>query len=650
MQKFPQQYRSRQRVALCALLLTSIAPSLAQAAPPAPAPAAVVEADNTVSNRLLVLPRAGVSPANLAAILAPYGKARRIGSSNMHVVDLSSGNHAKQVAAKLARHPHLKFIEPDRRVRSSFVPNDPYAGSEWHLNKVGSPAAWDRTQGAGVTIAILDSGVDGSHPDLMPNLVPGYNFVDNDTNTTDVCGHGTAVAGTAAASSNNGIGVAGIAGKASIMPIRIAYLDTASNGCYAYYSTIISGITYAADHGARIVNVSYGGLATSAAVQNAALYLRNKGGLLFVSAGNNGVNENVTPTTSMTVVSATDTNDAMASWSSYGNFVSLAAPGAGIWTTSKGGTYQQWNGTSFASPLAAGVGALVMAANPSLDNLSVESLLYSTAADLGNAGRDMYYGYGRVNAGAAVAAAVGKLAGPDTQAPSSVISAPLANATVSGLVPVDVAATDNVGVARVELKVNGATVATDATAPYGFSWDSNGVANGMATLVATAYDVAGNARASAAIAVNVANAVTAPVQTWTTCASEGGVCSFTNIRQVRYGANNSYAVQSANGSIACTNAVFGDPMYGVAKTCQYSSLYTTGTAPPPPPAPVVETWTACGDEGATCTFTGTRSVQYGANGVFTSKVFAGGTACTNAVFGDPIQGVYKACYYSSITR
>lgn len=649
MQKSLQLYFQRQRGAFCALLLAGAAMPMAHAAQPQNL--AKLEADDTVSNRLLVLPRPGVSPANLAAILGPLGgKAKRIGSSNLHVVELEGNQSSKQVAAKLKGHPHLKFVEVDRRVRTTFVPNDPYMGSAWHLNKVGAPVAWDRTLGAGVTIAILDSGVDGTHPDLAPNLLPGYNFYDNNTNTADVCGHGTAVAGTAAASSNNGIGVAGIAGRASILPIRIAYFDTATSSCYGYYSTIVSGITYAADRGARVVNVSYGGLAASAAVQNAANYLRSKGGLLFVSAGNNGVNENVTPTTSMTVVSATDVNDAITSWSSYGSFVTLSAPGAGLWSTSRGGIYQQWSGTSFSSPLTAGVAALVMAANPSLDNLTVESLLHSTATDLGGAGRDMYYGYGRINAGAAVAAAVSRLPVADTQAPTSAISAPLANATVSGLVPVDVAASDNVGVARVELKVNGATVGTDTTAPYGFSWDSNGVANGVATLVATAFDTAGNSRASTAITVNVANPVAAPVETWTTCANEGGVCSFTNVRNVRYGANNSYAVLSANGSIACSNSVFGDPMYGVAKTCQYSSIYTVAAAPTPAPPPVVETWTACGNEGATCTFTGTRSVRYGANGVYASQVFAGGTACTNAVFGDPIYGVVKGCSYSSITR
>ena len=669
--------------------------------------------------RVLVIPRSGLSPVNLGKIVALYGGlSRRVGRSDLHVVSLPRGSSATGVVEKLKRHPHIKSAEIDRLVKSAFVPNDPYLGSEYHVAKVGTPTAWNTTQGAGVTIAVLDSGIDMTHPDLVANLIPGINLVDNNTNTSDVCGHGTAVAGTAAAATNNGIGVAGIAGQAKILPIRIAFFDATANGCYTYLSTVASGINYAADAGARVANVSYGGLINSPSIQNAASYMKSKGGLVFVAAGNNGIDEGFAPTTTMIPISATDSNDVKTSWSSYGNFVALAAPGAGIWTTSKGGIYQAWNGTSFASPLAAGVAALVMAANRNLDNLTVESILYASAVDLGPAGRDSFYGYGRVNAAAAVASAVARIVVPDTVPPTSLITAPAANLTVAGLVPVDVTATDNVGVNRVELKVNGSVVAVASMAPFAFSWDSAGVTNGMATLVAVAYDAAGNLRESAAVTVNVANVTPVAVATWTTCAGEGGTCSFTGTRNVRYGANNSYSTLTVTGSVACNNAVFGDPLPGVVKTCQYgdtvstapapapstwtacaieggicnitdtrdvrygaNGLYSTRTAsgpigcsnavfgdpipgvqkacqyasssstsPAPAPAPSVETWTACGNEGATCSFTGTREVRYGASGVFTSKIIAGSTSCTNSVFGDPIPGVFKACSYSSITR
>ncbi len=465
-----------------------------KAEPTAAAPAPMVHAPG----RLLVGARAGVNDAQMSKLLAPHGgRAKRIGRSDLHLVSLPAGSE-QAVAALLARHPQLKFAELDRRLPASFTANDPYAGSQWHLGKIGSSSAWDSSQGAGVTIAILDTGVDGSHPDLSARMVAGWNFVDGNANTSDVHGHGTAVAGAAAASLNNGTGVAAVAGQARIMPVRIADANA-----YAYFSTIAQGLNWAADNGARVANVSYAA-AGSASVQNAAQYMKSKGGLVVVAAGNNGVDEGIAPTSTMVVVSATDSNDVKTSWSSYGSAVSIAAPGQDIWTTVLGGGYQAWWGTSLASPVVAGVVGLMMAARPTLGSSQVESLLYSSAVDLGAVGRDSLYGYGRVNAAAAVQASLSATVA-DTQAPSAAISAPLANSSVSGLVSVDVNASDNVGVSKVELRVNGVTVATDTAAPFGFVWDSSKNSNGMNTLVAYAFDAAGNSAASPSVSVNVAN-------------------------------------------------------------------------------------------------------------------------------------------------
>jgi len=458
--------------------------------------------------RLLVGARAGLSDAELARILTTHGaKARRIGKSDLHIVDLPGKGSEQSVAALLAKHPQLKFAEQDRRVTPAFAANDPYLGSQWHLSKVGASSAWDMGQGAGVTIAILDSGVDGTHPDLSSRMVTGWNFYDNNSNTTDVTGHGTAVAGAAAASLNNGTGVAGLSGQAKIMPVRIS--DT--NG-YAYWSTVATALTWAADNGARVANISFGGVSGSSTVQSSAQYMKSKGGLVVAAAGNNGIDEGIAPTTTMITVSATDSTDTKTSWSSFGSFVTIAAPGQDIWTTTKGGGYQAWWGTSLASPVVAGVVGQMMSSNLALTSSQIESLLYSSATDLGAAGRDSYYGYGRVHAAAAVQAA--KAAPPpDTTAPAVSIGAPLGSSTVSGLVPVDVSATDNVGVARVELRVNGATVATDTGAPFAFSWDSTKVANGNYTLTAYAVDGAGNAASSANVVVNVSNTVAKIVDT-----------------------------------------------------------------------------------------------------------------------------------------
>jgi subtilisin family serine protease len=456
--------------------------------------------------RILVEARAGLSNNELDKILkAQGGKRRKLGQSNVHIVDLAASGSEIAVLERLRHNPHLKFVELDRRVKMSMAVNDPYLGSEWHLSKIGAASAWDFSEGAGVTIAILDSGVDTSHPDLAPNLVAGFNSYDNNTDVTDVCGHGTAVAGTAASASNNGAGVAGMAGRAKIMPVRIATYD--ATGCYAYYSTIASGLTYAADHGARVANISYEGLTNSAAVKSAADYMKSKGGLVFVSAGNTGTDPGAAVSNSMVVVSATDSSDNKASWSSYGSFVALSAPGAGIWTTSRGGIYQSWSGTSFSSPLTAGVAAVMMAANPALSAAQVESMMYSTSVDLGTPGRDPLFGFGRVDAAASVQLAATTVVVADTEAPSVAITAPLGSSSVSGVVAVDASASDNVGVARVELQVNGTTVAADIAAPFAFSWDSTGVANGMANLVAVAFDAAGNRGESTTVAVNVANIV-----------------------------------------------------------------------------------------------------------------------------------------------
>lgn len=461
--------------------------------------------------RILIEAKAGLSTDELAKILAVHGgKGRKIGQSKVHIVDLPANASEVDIVAMLSKDPNIKFAELDQRIESSYTTNDAYIGYEWHIPKVGINLAWDYTMGAGVTIAILDSGVDMTHPDLVPNLVPGYNFYDNNTNTADVCGHGTAVAGVAAAAGNNTIGVAGVASQSKIMPIRIAYYDSSVGSCYAYTSTISSGITYAADHGVRVVNVSYGPLAGSATIQSAGNYLKNKGGLLFISAGNNGTDLGSPQTTSLITVSATDSNDARTSWSSFGTIVSLAAPGAGIWTTSNGGTYGGWNGTSFSSPLAAGVGALVMSAKPSLSSAQVENLLFSTAVDLGAAGRDSEFGYGRVDANAAVLAALSYSTPVDTTSPSSSITSPSSGASVSGLVTVNISAADNVGVDHVELRVNGSTVAVDNSSPYSISWDSKTVADGSASLVAVAFDAAGNSKSSSAISVSVSNVVVPP--------------------------------------------------------------------------------------------------------------------------------------------
>jgi len=459
--------------------------------------------------RILVMPRAGLPAHAFAAILKEHaGKARKIGQSDLYIVDLPEFSEEGAIAG-LQHNPHIKFAELDRVVLPALTPNDPYfyggAADTWHHFKINTPLAWDTTEGVDITIAILDSGVDGTHPDLSPKMVPGWNFYDNNSNTSPVTSHGTTVAGTAAAITNNDIGIAGVAGKSFIMPLRVS--DTSGNG---YSSTIAQGLTYAADHGAHVANAGFQGITSSLTVQNAAQYMKDKGGLVLVPAGNTGNRESYTITSTMIPISATDENDLKASFSSYGDYVALAAPGVKIWTTTVGGGYSAFSGTSQASPVAAGIVALMMAANPKLSNTEIENLLFSTAVDLGAAGRDTYYGYGRIDAAAAVQAAKSATATQDTEPPIVSIVDPLGGATINGLVPVDIDTSDNVGVARTELWVNNTSVAVDTSSPFAFSWDSSGTANGAANVVVRAYDAAGN-MSSSNISVDVQNTVPAPV-------------------------------------------------------------------------------------------------------------------------------------------
>ena len=462
-----------------------------------------------VKGRVLVQPRAGLAEKHLDKILAEHGgkRGQHLSRINAYIVELPAGVDEAAVVKALQANPHVKSAELDRALEPNLLVNDPYFANEWHLNTIGAPSAWNSTTGSGILIAILDSGVDASHPDLAANLVPGWNFYDNNNNTSDVSGHGTAVAGIAAAVGNDALGVAGASFGSKIMPLRV----TDATG-YAWYSLVAQALSYAADHGAKVANVSYEGACCSSTIISAAQYFRSKGGVVTASAGNDGTQMSYTPSNYVTTVTATDSADNFASFSSSGNYVDVAAPGVSIWTTTAGGGYAALSGTSGSAPLTAGVYALMLAANPKLAPATLDNILFSTAADLGAPGYDIYYGWGRVNAAAAVATAQQTTVG-DTTAPTVSIGSPSAGGTVSGLVPVDVTATDNVGVTRVELWVNGALYASDIASPYGFSWDTTTLQDGSNSLQAKAYDAAGNMGASSSLTLTVANDTIAPTVT-----------------------------------------------------------------------------------------------------------------------------------------
>lgn len=280
------------------------------------------------------------------------------------------------------------------------TPNDPLYSQQWHHAKIDSPSAWDRSHAEGIVVAVIDTGVDCDHPDLRGKCLPGYDHFNNDSDPRDDHGHGTHVAGIAASQTDNGVGGAATGWDARILPVKA--LGASGNGGLA---AIASAVVWATDHDADIINMSLGGFYTSRTLQNAVAYAIAREVTVIAAAGNESTSNPTYPAAYPDVIgiAATTQSDGRASFSNYGSFVDLAAPGVAILSTVRGGSYQAWSGTSMASPVAAGVAALLKAQGPCRKPADVEAILERTADDIGTRGPDQYFGAGRLNAGRALA-------------------------------------------------------------------------------------------------------------------------------------------------------------------------------------------------------------------------------------------------------
>lgn len=451
-----------------------------------------------VAGRLLVKFNSKTDPTHARQIVAALGArdANEIPGTGVHVVELPYRASETAFANAFAARAEVEFAEPDWLLTpQQTLPNDPLFPA-WYLDRIDAPNAWLTTTGhSNVTIAILDSGIDTSHPDLVAKLVPGRNIYNNNDDTRDVFGHGTAVAGIAGAASNNGIGVASVAWGCGIMPIRIS--DTSG---MATAANIASGLSWAADHGARVANVSYY-VTGSKTISSAARYFQSKGGVVVAAAGNYGVHETTPDDPYILTIGATDPQDVLYNYSNRGNNLDLVAPGNNT-TTLLGGLYGAGGGTSFAAPVVAGVAALMFSANPALTPAELVDILKRNADDLGPTGWDSVFGNGRVNAAQAVTAAAATRGVADVVAPSVSILAPQFGQQLSGpTTSVQVAAVDNVRVVKTELYVNGVLTATATTAPFTMKWNSRKAAAGAHELQCKAYDAAGNTGSSAPVTV-----------------------------------------------------------------------------------------------------------------------------------------------------
>ncbi len=412
-----------------------------------------------VPNQLMVKFRPGTAAAAATSLHAAAGGAvlRTIERLDVQVVRLGSGVAAAAAMAAYRASGLIEYVEQDAYAYTTATPNDTLYSSQWHYPAINLPTAWDTTTGGPVIVAVLDTGIRADHPDLGGVTVAGYDFVSHTTNgdgdgrdpdpTDPGCpnvaptaySHGTHVSGTVAARTNNGIGVAGVnwggAAGTKIMALRVLGQMMPPDGSSAcgsgYFSDIADAIIYAADRGAKVVNMSLGApILSETTVDNAITYARNLGVTLVAAAGNNSCNAVIYPARNpgVVAVAATTITNARASYSACGAEIDVAAPGGSSagwvistsWRPSDGFTnpYVGMSGTSMATPHVAGVVALMISRGIT-DPATIQSVLQNTATDLGAPGKDNEFGWGLVNAAGAVG---GGAVGTRMRAFSGVIS------------------------------------------------------------------------------------------------------------------------------------------------------------------------------------------------------------------------------------
>lgn len=375
-----------------------------------------------VPNEVIVKYAPTVTQSQKDKIKDNYGLTKKRDSKKKGKFTVYTHINPKNVIKLMKKEPGILSVEQNAYAYAfSFIPNDPlYSPYQWHMTKIDMENAWPLSTGSGVIVAVIDTGVKQSLEDLAnTKFVAGWDFVNNDNDPTDDEGHGSHVTGTIAQSTNNGVGVAGIAYDASIMPVKV--LDRRGSGSY---DDIADGIYWAADNGADIINMSLGGSSSLTILEDAVNYAWNKGVVVVCAAGNDGVSTPFYPAAypNAISVSATTYLDTLASYSNYGSTIDISAPGGDSGDNNGDGYddmilqntfshnsdgYYFYAGTSMASPHVAGVAALVKAANPSLSNSQIRGILEDTADDLGASGWDNIYGNGRLNAYKAVSAAGG---------------------------------------------------------------------------------------------------------------------------------------------------------------------------------------------------------------------------------------------------
>ena len=355
------------------------------------------------------------------------------------IIDVPAGSTENDIARELMGMGCFQYCEPDWIVFPLIVPDDPLIGNQWHHNAniMDSYNGWDlHTGNSSVAVGICDTGIRASHEDFQAHRLEGYNAVDqlwesNGGDISNIHPHGTMVTGCAAANGNNSVGIAGVGWDLSHRMLRVSN----STGGSASLSTLQHAARTSVENGDRVASVSYSGVDNGSNLSTAT-YIKSIGGLLVWAAGNDG--RNLTygdrDADDILVIGATDSGDNKASFSAYGIFVDLVAPGVSVYTCDddSDSDYTSVSGTSFATPLTAGLCALISSADPSLTPDQIESALKQSCDDLGSNGVDNTYGYGRIDVNNAMILVVG--GGPPT--------ADFSGTPTSGTAPLNVAFSD----------------------------------------------------------------------------------------------------------------------------------------------------------------------------------------------------------------
>lgn len=291
--------------------------------------------------------------------------------------------------------PNYIYMQNDLR-EAVERPNDSfYARYQWNLPAIDTEAGWTLSRGRRtVPVAVIDSGVDLTHPDLARRLGPGYNVLANDRLPADENGHGTHVAGIIASQPNNGEGIAGMTWLNPILPVKALNADG-----YGTSIDVAKGIRWAVDHGAKVINLSLGNYQPSSVLEEAIRYADQHDVVLVAASGNDSTSQPSFPAAYPEVISvgAIDPDLSYALYSNYGDYVDVVAPGTNIASTFAGHRYAALSGTSMAAPHVAALAALIRSINPRLTNDEVRRVIIQSTVDLGDRGKDPYYGYGVIN-------------------------------------------------------------------------------------------------------------------------------------------------------------------------------------------------------------------------------------------------------------